>query len=83
MHHDQIITGVLDYYTLKYTCVAFVVFFSFRYYSVSIFCKVGAPGYVSSVVFGVVVNVATVCGVLTIDKVMYYFSKVCQGVHIV
>ena len=46
------------------------VFFSFRYYSVSIFCKVGAPGYVSSVVFGVVVNVATVCGVLTIDKVM-------------
>ena len=41
----------------------------------SIFCKVGAPGYVSSVVFGVVVNVASICGVLTIDKVMYYGMK--------
>ena len=46
-------------------------FLLYRYYSVSIFCKIGAPGYVSSVVFGVVVNVASICGVLTIDKVMY------------
>ena len=42
---------------------------SLRYYSVSIFCKVGAPGYLASVVFGVVINVATLCTVFTIDKV--------------
>ena len=41
-----------------------------RYYSVSIFCKVGAPGYIASVVFGIVVTVATACVIPTIDKVM-------------
>ena len=38
----------------------------------SIFCKVGAPGYIASVVFGIVVTVATVCVIPTIDKVIYY-----------
>ena len=37
----------------------------------SIFCKVGAPGYIASVVFGIVVTVATVCVIPTIDKVIY------------
>ena len=41
-----------------------------RYYSVSIFCKVGAPGYIASVVFGIVVSVATACVIPSIDKVM-------------
>ena len=36
------------------------------------FCKVGAPGYVSNAVFGVVVNVATMCGILSIDKVIIW-----------
>ena len=37
------------------------------------FCKVGAPGYVSNAMFGVVVNVATICGILTIDKVRSFY----------
>ena len=38
----------------------------------SIFCKVGAPGYIASVVFGIVVSVAIACVIPTIDKVIYY-----------
>ena len=40
-----------------------------RYYSVSIFCKVGAPGYIASVVFGIVATVAAIGTTFTIDKV--------------
>ena len=47
----------------------------FRYYSVSIFCKVGAPGYIASVVVGIVASVAMACVIPTIDKVIYYKMK--------
>lgn len=38
----------------------------------SIFCKVGAPGYTASVVFGILTTLATVCAILTIDKVIIF-----------
>ena len=41
----------------------------------SIFCKVGAPGYIASVVVGIVVSVAVAFVIPTIDKVIYYKMK--------
>ena len=42
---------------------------SCRYYSVSIFCKIGVPPYVATIVFGVVGIIGTVISVSVIDKV--------------
>lgn len=50
---------------------------SFRYYSVSIFCKIGAPGYTASAVFGILTTLATLFAIFTIDKVIFNTQYVC------
>jgi hypothetical protein len=50
---------------------------------VSIFCKIGAPGYTASAVFGILTTLATVCAIFTIDKVIFNPRRACAMVTVV
>ena len=56
--------------------------FSYRYFSVSIFCKVGISGYIGAILLGGANLVAQVSAFFISDTVSFYVMwNTCTGTH--
>ena len=51
-----------------------IVLFFFRYYSTSIFCKIGVASYISTFVVGALNFFTTILSIVLVDKVCIAFS---------